>query len=88
MEKTDIGRFVIDETVKPQKMARREPQVGRIEDMTVEEKAKQNGVYPLEPHIGSLLVKTAPTDEERYEVNFWIRYIILVIKWFFANLSH
>lgn len=85
MEKTDIGRFVIDETVKPQKIARREPQVGRIEDMKVEEKPKQNGVYPLEPHIGSLLVKA---DEEHYEVSFWIEYIILVIKWFPTYLSY
>jgi hypothetical protein len=72
-EKTDIGRFVIDETVKPKKKARREPHVGRIEDINVEEIPKQNGDYPLEPHIGSFLVKSTPIDEEPCEVSFYIK---------------
>jgi hypothetical protein len=41
--------------------------------MKVEETSMQNGDYPLEPHIGSLLVKSAPTDEETYEVSFSIK---------------
>ena len=74
-ETADIGRFVIDETAKPKKKARREPHVGRIEEMKVEETSMQNGDYPLEPHIGSLLVKSAPADEETYEVSFSIKNI-------------
>lgn len=72
-EKADVGRLVIDETVKPTKKVRREPHVGRIEDMKVEESPKQEGVYPSEPHIGSLLVKDAPIERECYEVGFLIK---------------
>ena len=69
-EKADVGRLVIDETVKPIKEVKREPHVGRIEDMKVEESPKQAGIYPSEPHIGSLLVKDAPIERECYEVRF------------------
>jgi hypothetical protein len=69
-EMSDIGRFVIDETAKPMKKAKREPHVGRIEEMEVEDKSKQNGDFPLEPHIGSLLIKSAPVEEDTYEVSF------------------
>ena len=50
-------------SVKQRKEVISKPHVGRIEDMKVEETPKEKA-YPLEPHIGSLLVKTAPTDEE------------------------
>ena len=70
-KKSDVGRIVIDETVKPFKKVRREPLVGRIEDMNVEESSKQEGVYPSQPHIGSLLVKDAPTEREVHEVCFF-----------------
>ena len=69
---SDIGRFVIDETVKTKKKAKCEPHVGRIDEMEVEETSKQNGDFPLEPHIGSLVVKSAPVDEEPYEVSSFL----------------
>ena len=64
-EKADVGKFVIDETVKTQKELKREPHVGRIEDMDVEERSKKSRDYPLKPHIGSLLVKSPPTEPKR-----------------------
>ena len=70
-KKSDVGRLVIDETVKPFKKVRREPLVGRIEDMNAEESSKQEGIYPSQPRIGSLLVKDAPTERESYEVCFF-----------------
>ncbi|XP_028404735.1 titin-like isoform X2 [Dendronephthya gigantea] len=66
-EKADIGKFVIDETVKTQKGVKREPHVGRIEDIDVEELPKKSRGYPLQQHIGSLLVTSPPIEPKREE---------------------
>lgn len=70
-ERTNIGRFVIDEMVKPTTKTRPEPQVRRIEDMNVEEIPKQRREYRTEPHIGTLRVKSDPTEEHPDKVAFY-----------------
>lgn len=65
---TEVGRFAIDETFKPEKKAKRMPNVGRIESIHIDEKPQENETFPSQPEIGSFVFKTVTTEEKQEKV--------------------
>lgn len=62
--RAEVGHLVIDETFEPEEKVRREPSVGRIENIQVDEKPRGSARFPSQPEIGTFLVKTGTKDEK------------------------